>query len=80
MKSTPGRSSHRQRGFALLVLWTMVLLSLIGTRVAATAGLVADNVLLWRFLWARPGMNDPALSAYKVAGLAHGPAGAPCSA
>ncbi len=42
-----------------------------------TAGLVSDNILLWRFPWARPGVNDPALAAYKAAGLTYGPAGAP---
>jgi len=42
-----------------------------------TAGLVADNILLWRFPWTRPGANDPALTAYRAAGLAYGPAGAP---
>jgi len=42
-----------------------------------TAGLVADGILQWRFPWARQGGNDPALTAYKAAGLAYGPAGAP---
>ena len=45
-----------------------------GTR---TAGTVSDNILLWRFPGARPGVNDPVLTAYKAAGLAYGPAGAP---
>jgi len=164
-----GSTGGRERGFALLlVLWTMVLLSLIGTRIAAggraeaqlaanvrdaavtqaaadgavqeaafhlldapprrwaadggkhvlampggvavevrveseegkvnpnlasaallvallhevgadsrTAGTISDNILLWRFPWTRPGANDPALTAYRAAGLDYGPAGAP---
>lgn len=42
-----------------------------------TAGTVSDNILLWRFPWTRPGANDPALTAYRAAGLDYGPAGAP---
>lgn len=42
-----------------------------------TAGLIADGIVRWRFPWVRPGMNDPALEAYRAAGLDYGPAGAP---
>lgn len=42
-----------------------------------TAGRIADGILLWRFPWVARGANDPALTAYRVAGLDYGPAGAP---
>jgi general secretion pathway protein K len=42
-----------------------------------SADQIAESIVQWRFPWVRAGMNDPALGAYKAAGLDYGPAGAP---